>query len=155
MVAQMSDLAGLRLVPTKRTREKTGVHYVSAYTTDKASTYQLHRGIFSHRSASQFYPTNIEKELKGLVRGEEVLYRCAGRGRGLDGERLPVDDDDDDVDDDDDEIGRNLHIPADGQEGALRLEVRVSLDRMGHVLNDLPIELLDAASLIIATQVFW
>ena len=76
----LSDLGGFRVVPGHR-GEQDRVVYINAYTTDKAVTYQLHKGIFSAHRPKELFPGGIEKLCKNVDEMTSTFATCAGNSR--------------------------------------------------------------------------
>lgn len=140
MSAQIADLAGFRLETTETVANLTGVHYINAYSTDKAVTYQLHNGIYRPRKANCFYPKNISQTISDLCSMEETFAKCAGT--------------DPEAPDDPAEPGYVEEV-VEGQEGAVRLEVRVSFGKVREALLEFPQELLDRAVIAVHPFTWW
>lgn len=140
MSAQIADLAGFRHETSQAVADLTGVHYINAYSTDKAVTYQLHEGVYRRRKASCFYPKNISKTIKDLSTMEEVFAQCGGTDPEATNDPIAP---------------GHVAEGIKGQEGAVRLEVRVSFRKMQEVLLDFPQELLDRAVIAIHPWTWW
>lgn len=124
----LKDLAGFRWSPHTHSDV---IHYVQAYTTEKAVSYQLHKGIFSHRKPSELLSDRVCKKLqKDLEQQGDILYACTG---------------------DDERIGDRSRP----QEGCARLEVRVSLARVHDVLTRFPSQLVNRTMVQIPANYWW
>ncbi|KAK7675980.1 hypothetical protein QCA50_014254 [Cerrena zonata] len=132
MAAQIRDYSGFRYHCRKRIQEATNVHYINAYTTDKSPFYQLHAGLFRRRKASDLLPSNIDKLLDDLERGQDILSQCGG---------IPVD--------------GEMEAAEGPQEGAVRIEVRVPLIKFGQVLATFPPELIQTCIVRIKPEIWW
>ena len=75
--AHIYDLAGFRVEPGARARPDK-LLYMNIYTTDKTVTYQLHDGIFTHRTPSDLYPGTLPKLVTDLQKIGDTFCVCAG-----------------------------------------------------------------------------
>ena len=132
--AQIKDMAGFRYACSSPIRDITRIAKVQAYTTEKAATYQLHKGDFSRRNAQDYYPGTIDKTIARLIRIEDVYLRCSGESAE---EQAPLDQ------------------PLPQQEGSVRLEVRVALSQVPNTLLEFPVELIQQAVLAFKPAHFW
>ena len=124
----LKDLAGFRWSPGTHSEL---IHYIQAYTTEKAISYQLHTGIFSQRKASELLSRRLcTKLISDLERQGEILHTCTG-----DSEVEPED--------------RRPH------EGCARLEVRVCLAEVDHALVHFPQNLLNRTMVQIPAGNWW
>ncbi|RPD67609.1 hypothetical protein L226DRAFT_439007, partial [Lentinus tigrinus ALCF2SS1-7] len=80
----MFDLAGFRCHPGTRGRTDS-VFHMNVYTTDKAVTYQLHRGAFTRHSPTDLFPGKIEKLLTDVDNMGAVFADCASCANPQDG----------------------------------------------------------------------
>lgn len=81
----LSDLAGFRCPPHSRGRSDQVV-YINLYTTDKAVTYQLHRGAFSTHQPTSLYPGQMPKLLADVGVIAAMFAECGGsKGQTQDG----------------------------------------------------------------------
>ncbi|KAI9069501.1 hypothetical protein FKP32DRAFT_1559596, partial [Trametes sanguinea] len=71
------DFAGFRATPASQGRVDR-VSYVNVYTTDKAVTYQLHKGAFSPHRGSQLFPGTLPRLLKDMDVIARTFSQCAG-----------------------------------------------------------------------------
>ncbi|KAG9308264.1 hypothetical protein JVU11DRAFT_12151 [Chiua virens] len=122
----LKDLAGFRWTPGSHSDT---IHYVQAYTTEKAISYQLHQGIFSLRKPSELLTHRVRTKLiKDLQEQSQIIYTCTG------------DDDNEDS------------VP---QEGCARLEVRVLLSQADQILRRFPRNLLNLTMVQIPAPHWW
>ncbi|KAI0069524.1 hypothetical protein K474DRAFT_1557004, partial [Panus rudis PR-1116 ss-1] len=122
---QVRDFAGFRCEPGAQGRTDN-IKYINCYTTDKAITYQLHKGgIWDWLHAKQLFPKEIEKLLSTLDARIEVLSTCAGSE------------------------GRHAH------ETTARIEIRVPLTTAHHRLRSLPDNVLQLCLTSIPAKHWW
>ncbi|PCH39639.1 hypothetical protein WOLCODRAFT_159226 [Wolfiporia cocos MD-104 SS10] len=74
-VCQLVDFAGFYCEPHS-TGQEDKVVYISAYTTDKAVTYQLHPGAFRQHYASEPYPAKMKRLLAEVQLLSEIFKQC-------------------------------------------------------------------------------
>lgn len=122
----LKDLAGFRWTPGSHSNV---FRYIQAYTTEKAISYQLHQGIFSHRKASELLPERLRtKLLKDLEEQSKILYDCTGDSEDMDQR---------------------------AQDGCARLEVRVPLADAAVVLTNFPYHLYNETMIQIPARLWW
>lgn len=120
----LKDIAGFRWTPGSHSDI---IHYVQAYTTEKAISYQLHQGIFALRKPVELLNEGPRRKLlDDLNRQSDILHTCTG-----DNERPRP------------------------QEGCARLEVRVPLSQANQVLTTFPRRLLNATMVQIPGRYWW
>ena len=120
----LKDIAGFRWTPGSHSDT---VHYVQAYTTEKAISYQLHQGIFALRKPTELLNERPRRKLlDDLNRQSDIFHTCTG----------------------DNEQPR-------AQEGCARLEVRVPLSHIGQILTNFPRHLLNATMVQIPARYWW
>lgn len=110
--AQLYDLAGFRL-ETPAIGKLDKIKYINVYTTDKTSSYALHKNCFCRHRASELLPKGMERLLKDVEDMSRVFGQCSGAG-DPDADLMEV------------------------QEGCARFEVRVRLDKALDTLKVLP-----------------
>lgn len=124
----LKDVAGFRWTPHGRSDT---IHYIQAYTTEKAVSYQLHQGIFSQRKPLELLTDRVCQKLKrDLEQQGDILYACTGDAERR-GERSRP------------------------QEGCARLEVRVSLVHAQEVLTGFPRRLVNQTMVQIPAKDWW
>ncbi|KAG8218047.1 hypothetical protein J3R82DRAFT_3387 [Butyriboletus roseoflavus] len=122
------DLAGFRWSPGAHSDI---FHYIQAYTTEKAISYQLHNGIFSHRKPSELLSKKLSTKLiSDLEQQSEVIHTCTGDAEVEADDRRP-------------------------HEGCARLEVRVCLANVHHTLACFPRNLLNQTVVQIPARYWW
>lgn len=109
--AHLQDFAGFRCEPGQFGRAHN-LHYINVYTTDKCTTYQLHKGIWRRRDCKDLYPKALEKLIEELDAMSRIYKACCGNP---------------------DPDNRQL-----AQEGSARLEIRVPLLHAQDALRDVP-----------------
>jgi len=122
--AQLQDLGGCRVTPGSRGKEDQ-VTYINVYTTDKSATYQLHRGVFRRRDASELLLSRIDKLIEDMASMGQIFLECGGSPE------------------------------ADGLEGCARLEVRVPLLKANQVLLDLTDQFVESATISFPRDIWW
>ncbi|KAI0323207.1 hypothetical protein GY45DRAFT_1217208, partial [Cubamyces sp. BRFM 1775] len=131
--AHLYNVAGFRCSPGIRGREDE-VSHINVYTTDKAVTYQLHKGAFSPHSNTSLFPGKISALLDDMVTMSRIFAQCAGAGGGA---------------------GADVDAEATTQDGTARFEVRVSLRQALVSLTEFPDELLAISTVCIPNAVWW
>lgn len=113
--AQIYELQGFRLT-TRQVGALDDTIYLNVYTTDKANTYQLHKGMYRHHWPSDLLPDNMPNTLKDVKSIGNVFSACSGQNS------------EDNV-----------------QPGSARIEVRTALDRAFEALPTLSAEILESS----------
>lgn len=73
--SHMYEYAGFRLV-TGTLGQMDAVAYISAYTTEKGQTYQLHKGAFRPHRGRDLEPAQMEHTLKDLTALKDMYLAC-------------------------------------------------------------------------------
>jgi hypothetical protein len=142
--AHLYDFAGFRL-PITAIRDRTdGVSYINVYTTDKSTTYQLHKkGIFRRRRAAEMIKNTGRAEILKTIDALYILYKKCGL----------IDADSDD--DDDDLLTMEPNDIDRGIEGGARFEARIKADRAENAFQEFPIEWIRRTMFAIPILQWW
>lgn len=123
--SQIYSLAGFRATMPAAITEASGVSYVNIYTTDKSSTYQLHSGSFRRHRASELLPDPIGRLLKDVDSLGLLFHKLGGQADGA------------------------------VQEGSLRAEGRINIDRAADYMRRFPPDPLFATFTALPAAQWW
>ncbi|KAH0826436.1 hypothetical protein J3R83DRAFT_5418 [Lanmaoa asiatica] len=122
----LKDLTGFRWTPGSHSDI---LHYVQAYTTEKAVSYELHQGIFKLCKPSELLADRVRARLINDIQEQsQVIHTCIG------------------------DDGNEDSIP---QEGCAHLEVRIPLGQVQQVLTSFPHTLLNQIMVQISAPHWW
>jgi hypothetical protein len=142
LAAHLELLGGYRLEISPDNNPYGAVH-LQAYVTEKEIHYQLHEdGIFRRRTPRDLLPKNIDKFRMDIKKVSNILASCEA---GVEVEDVSGNEDDED----------DIVQVVKSQEGAARIELRVPLRSALQVLQEMPADLLERATLAVPSPTWW